>query len=196
MKKLILCTTIFVLANAIDLFAQQTPHYYQIPDTPAVYTAEAVAARMVDGLGFRYYWATAGLTEADMQYKPSDSARTTFETLEHIHGLTQVLFNAVNKKTTKSGVENKTLSFMELREHTLKNIQSASEILKRPGAKLKDFDMIFERANGKTRYPFWNLINGPISDAMWHVGQVVSFRRSSGNPLPKGVNVLLGSKSN
>jgi len=56
--------------------------------------------------------------------------------------------------------------------------------------------MIFEQGSNKSEFPFWNLINGPISDALWHVGQVVSFRRGSGNPLPNGVNVLTGVKSN
>ncbi|MBK8611039.1 MAG: hypothetical protein IPL84_14135 [Chitinophagaceae bacterium] len=187
---------LLLMVTTTNAKAQQNPYYYQIPDTPAVYTPETVAARMVDGLGFRYFWATSGLTDEDLLFKPGDSARTTFETLEHIHGLTQVLLNAVSGTSTKSGGDTKKLSFSEMRAQTLKNIESASKILKKPQAKLADFDMVFEGANGKTRYPFWNLINGPVSDALWHVGQVVSFRRSSGNPLPKGVNVLAGKKSN
>lgn len=180
-----------------SLSAQQKPYYYQIPDTPAVYTAATVAARMVDGLGFRYFWATDGLTEKDMNFKPGDDTRTTFETLEHINGLTKILLNAVSNTSTKSGSTDKKLLFAELRTETLKNLQTASEILKKTESKLEEFDMLFERANGSsTRYPFWNLINGPIADAIWHVGQVVSFRRSSGNPFPKGVNVLQGTKSN
>jgi hypothetical protein len=71
----------------------------------------------------------------------------------------------------------------------------ASEALKQPGARLDEMDMVFERGTTKQEFPFWNLINGPIADAIWHVGQVVSFRRSSGNPLPQGVNVLTGTKT-
>ena len=41
-------------------------------------------------------------------------------------------------------------------------------------------------------FAFWNQLNGPISDAIWHSGQVVMNRRASGNPLRKGVNVFLG----
>ena len=40
--------------------------YYEIPDYPETYTAGSVAARMLDGLGFRYYWATEGLNEDDL----------------------------------------------------------------------------------------------------------------------------------
>lgn len=195
MKKFNTLTAILFLTAATALFAQDKPYYYQIPDTPTIYTAATVAARMVDGLGFRYFWATEGLTDKDLNYKPGDSTRTTYETLEHINGLVQILLNAVNQTATKSGGGAKKLSFAEMREQTLKNIQAASEILKRPGTKLEEFDMVFERTNGSTRYPFWNLINGPVADALWHVGQVVSFRRGSGNPLPKGVNVLQGTKS-
>jgi len=68
--------------------------------------------------------------------------------------------------------------------------------LKKPGVDLEELDMIFQRGNSKNEFPFWNLINGPISDALWHVGQVVTFRRSSGNPFPAGVSVLTGTKTN
>jgi hypothetical protein len=44
-------------------------------------------------------------------------------------------------------------------------------------------------------FPFWNQINGPISDALWHCGQVVMNRRASGNPLQLGVNVFVGKTS-
>ena len=40
--------------------------------------------------------------------------------------------------------------------------------------------------------PFWNLINGPFSDIIYHTGQVVAFRRISGNPINPGVNVFVG----
>ena len=177
------------------LYAQERPYYYQIPEAPAVYTPATVAARLVDGLGFRYFWATEGLTEKDLAFRPAPEARNSMETLEHINGLTTVLLNAVNKKPTTGGASKEKLSFEALREKTLQNIRAASDILKQPDADLENFDMVFERGNNKTEYPFWNLLNGPIADALWHIGQVVTFRRSSGNPLPKGVDVLQGTKS-
>jgi hypothetical protein len=176
--------------------AQQKAFYYQIPDTPANFTAATVAARMVDGLGFRYYWATEGLTEKDLQYSPSKGARTNFQTLEHIHGLTEVLLNAVSKRNNINSATKEKHSFAQLREKTLANIQKASELLKQSDARPEDFNMVFERPNGKTEFSFWNLLNGPLADALWHVGQVVSFRRGSNNPLPKGVDVLRGVKTN
>lgn len=191
--KLLIC--LLTVVCSCRLTAQEKPYYYEIPDAPKTYTPATVAARMVDGLGFRYFWVTEGLREKDLAFKPSDSARTCYETLQHIEELTEVLLNAVSQKPTMITNEEEKLSFEQLQERTLKNIQSASEILKKPDANLGNFDMIFQRPESSRSFPFWNLINGPISDALWHVGQVVSFRRSSGNPWPKGVNVLTGKKS-
>jgi len=189
-------TTTILSLQFVFCFAQNKPYYYTIPDTPKTFTANNVAARMVDGLGFRYFWATEGLTEKDLAYKPSKDARTSLETIEHINGLVEILVNTVSKKSTKFDSPPPKLSFAQLRENTLKNIQTASELLKKSDVKLEDLDMIFEQGSNKSEFPFWNLINGPISDALWHVGQVVSFRRGSGNPLPNGVNVLTGTKTN
>jgi hypothetical protein len=36
------------------------------------------------------------------------------------------------------------------------------------------------------------LINGPIADALTHIGQIVSWRRINGNPQPSGVNPFKG----
>lgn len=40
--------------------AEQLP-YYEIPEPAESYTTGGVLSRMMDGLGFRYYWATEGL---------------------------------------------------------------------------------------------------------------------------------------
>ncbi len=192
MKLVAICVSLLLNFSAI---AQEKPYYYQIPAVPETFTAASVAARMVDGLGFRYFWATYELNEKDLAYKPSEESRTSFETLEHIDGLTKVLLNAVNKKINTAGGAKEKLSFAELRQKTLEQIKMASDVLKQPGTDLEELKMIFERKNGNKEYPFWNLVNGPIADALWHVGQVVTFRRSSGNPLPKGVSVLEGIKS-
>ena len=57
---------------------------------------------------------------------------------------------------------------------------------------LEDYMVRFESADKFSEFPFWNLLNGPIADAINHVGQVVSFRRSSGNPIHPGVRVFIG----
>lgn len=196
MKKIKLLLIIIIFFISSEMLAQQKPYYYTIPDTPKTYTATTVVARMVDGLGFRYFWATEGLRDKDIAFRPSDSARSSFETLQHIYDLTLFLINAVSNKPTDFANAKLPDSFAELREQTLQHIQRASEILKQPDARLENFDMVFKGQSGKeSDFPFWNVINGPISDALWHIGQVVSFRRSSGNPIPEGVDVLTGTKN-
>lgn len=197
MKKTILAISALILS--LNIMAQNNSTtssdlpYYQIPDYPAEYTAETVAARMVDGLGFRYFWATEGLREEDLAFKPSEGARTSSETIDHILGLTNIILNSVLKEPNISSTDQPKLSFDEKRKKTLENIKQTSDILKaaKPG-ELQDFQMVFKNGENTSEYPFWNQINGPISDAIWHVGQVVTHRRSSGNPFNSKVSVLRG----
>lgn len=189
------CIVLICLFTSISIIAQEKNYFYQIPDFPEKYTAENVAARMVDGLGFRYYWATEGLRKEDLDWSPGDKSRSSLATLEHILGLTNILANAVQKKATENVPNAPKLSFEEIRNKTLENLKLASQRLRQADANLAEFDMVFKSPTRTAEYPFWNLVNGPIADALWHVGQVVTFRRSSGNPLYDGVNVLQGKKN-
>ena len=155
--------------------------YYEIPEHADSYTAGSAASRMLDGLGFRYYWATEGLRVEDLAYKPSESGRTSAETIDHLLGLSNFIFNSIS--TEKSSDKNETLTFIEKRKQTLLNIKKASEIL-------RTIDDVSQFDND--RFPFWNIINGPTSDALWHCGQVVMLRRASGNPFNSEVNVFSG----
>lgn len=187
-----LFTIIFTIFLSNTMMSQKTDYYYNIPEAPKEYTAATVASRLVDGLGFRYYWATYGLTEKDLSFKPNKEARTSRETLKHIYDLTTVILNSVIKKPN-TGQKVPKMTFAELRKATLANIEKSSKILK-SSKDISEYKIVFKRGEKATEFPFWNQINGPISDALWHVGQVVSFRRSSGNPFPKGVSVLRGTK--
>ena len=164
--------------------------YYEIPEYPDSYNQGTVAARMVDGLGFRYYWATQGLRDIDLKFKPNESARTTEETIDHILGLSTVIFNSAMKIENSKNDFSK-LSFSEKRKLTLYNLKTAADIL-RKSKDLNQFTIIFKNEKGTTELPFWNMINGPIADALWHCGQIVSFRRSSGNPYNSKASVLYG----
>jgi len=165
--------------------------YQQIPDYPESYSATTVAARLFDGLGFRYYWATEGLRAEDLEYKASETSRTTMETLKHIHGLSRTALNAI--KIVPNEGSNEELSFEELRQVTLLNIEEASKMLiASDPAEMENFKIIFKRGDSQSEFPFWNNINGPIADAIWHVGQVVSNRRASGNPFNGKASVFSG----
>jgi len=186
--KRVLILLIF-LCNMTYSNAQDELPYAKIPEPSESYTAGSVVSRMLDGLGFRYYWATEGLRPEDLEYRPGGLARSTEETLDHILGLTQVIVNSA--LGVPNGAPQPKMTFEEKRKKTLLNIQQASQIFIKE-TDLSKFTIVFGSGDRKTEFPFWNQINGPISDALWHVGQIVSFRRSSGNPFPKGVSVLRG----
>ena len=189
MKALIL---IFLSAiMCLETTAQDNLPYHEIPDYPEVYNAETVAARMIDGLGFRFYWATEGLRPEDLEFRPNEEARTTAETIDHIYGLTNVIANATDNKPNER-TDEPALSFEEKRAKTLENLKRASDILKSGKSGLADYKVVFRRGESSSEYPYWNLINGPIADALWHCGQVVSLRRSSGNPFNSKVSVFNG----
>lgn len=166
--------------------------FAEIPPAPEAYTAETVAARMVDGLGFRYYWATEGLRPEDLDYRTCESARTSLETLDHIHGLSTVVVNAVRQMPNIRGGEKPEMTFAEMRKATLENLKEASDLLRSGEVKLEDCPVVFQSDDRTSEYPFWNNLNGPLADALWHTGQIVSMRRASGNPFNSKVSVFNG----
>ena len=184
------------------IFAQNEPDstrdsqslpFREIPDYPDTFSAENVVARMVEGLGFRYYWATEGLRPEDLSFRPNAEARTTEETIDHILGLSTVILNSITgTDNVRSGEETSPLSFAEKRSQTLFNLQQASTLLRQSGVTLEEYKITFVNGENRNEFPFWNMLNGPLSDALWHTGQVVSFRRSSGNPFNSKANVLSG----
>ncbi len=183
--------------NTIVMAQNSTLPYAEIPDAPKKYNACTVAARMVDGLGFRYYWATEGLRSEDLNYKPSESARNVEATLDHIYGLTMVVLNSVKGLPNVRPMTDMPTTYEEKRRRTLLALKEASDILRNSKPrKMNDFKVVFQRGDTKTEYPFWNQLNGPIADAIWHAGQVVSFRRASGNPLNPKVSVFAGKLRN
>jgi len=167
--------------------------YASIPNPPTEYSAGKLAARIIDGLGYRYYWATEGLRSQDLDYRPSEKGRSTLETVDHIYGLTMTILSTASHQKIERPEGWRDWSFNEKRKATLLNIQKAGLILRNVSdAELDTLNIWFAGSDKVSNLPFWNLVNGMISDSIYHVGQVVSFRRTSGNPMDPNVNVLLG----
>lgn len=167
--------------------------YHEIPSYPETYSPANIAARMIDGLGYRYYWATKDLRQADLNFTPGNDGKTTDETLEHLHGLSSTIINGVSNTPNIRPADKPIMTYEEKRKATLENFKKASDLLKsKPDADMENMKIIFQRGDNKSEFPFWNLLNGPIADAIYHVGQIVSYRRSAGNPIHPFVNVFLG----
>ena len=194
MKKLILIIIFIPLVS----FTQTTSQgddlpFSEIGDYPNEFSQSNIVSRMIEGLGYRYYWATKSLNENDLNYKPSDDSRTTFEVIKHIHELTIMISSSFENKIVDFPSEQ--YDYKLLREKTLLNLKYIHDELK-SSPDFSKLSISFQRGDSTMSFPFWNQINGPISDALWHCGQVVMNRRASGNPLQKGVNVFIGKTSN
>lgn len=183
----------FLILTNTSLMAQEQPPLKKIPDAPENASAGNVIARMIQGLGYRYYWASKDLRTEDLSYRPSKEASSSFETLEHIYGLAEAIRNTATSSPSIRPVNNPPKDYILLREKTLEYLEQSSALfLNKTAEEVKQMQVIFQRGTEQFSFPIWNLINGPISDALYHTGQVVSFRRTSGNPIQKGVNVFIG----
>ena len=181
---------IYVFSLNVSSRAQTELPYKEIPSYPQNYTQGTVISRMIDGLGYRYYWATENLRTSDLDFKPDTLARSTFETMEHIYGLSFLILNAsknqINERRNSVG-----MTANELRSATLDNLKLASEEIVLVD-NMEELNILFQSSTGRKALPFWHVLNGPLADAIYHTGQIVSFRRTSGNPMNPKVNVFMG----
>jgi len=201
MKFLFFSGLLFVCIGSIYSQSTQTSKstsannavYKDIGDYPSEYSAATMMLRVVDGLGYRYYWATEGLTESDLKYAPGNEGKTVLETIEHLYNLSLTVHNAVK------GIDNLrpspvlTMEFSKMRVMTLEMLKSTSDYLRaHPELYMDDLQITFVRGDKKSDFPFWNTINGPLLDAVYHTGQIVAFRRANGNPTNPKVNLFTG----
>lgn len=179
---------IILFLLTISMNSQEKLPYYQIPTIEENYTPQNTVGRMIDGLGFRYYWATKGLRAEDLAYQPKGEGRNCLSTIHHLYDLTNMMLR-LTKTNFKQTKEKEKMSFLEMRKQTLLNIEALSNTIKAS----KDLSEFTAKKDGKITIPFFNVINGPIADAIWHTGQLASFRRSSGNPINSKVNHFSGT---
>ncbi len=172
--------------------AQELP-FKQIQDYPADFGPGNVMVRMVDALGFRYYWATQGLTQSDVAFKPVEEGRNVIETLQHICSMSETLLNAPNAAPNVRPDNVSELSFEELRKKTLTNLDKARALY--VGKQAEDFEsfkIVYQRGEKMADFSFWYMLNGMLSDCIYHTGQIVMMRRMNGNPINPKVNQFLG----
>lgn len=175
-----------ILAQSND-----TLPYRELPDYPENFDVGGMASRLMDGLGFRFYWATEGLRSEDLNYKPTIDSRSVGETVDHILSMTDIMVVSVCKVENERDPE---LTFENKRAYVLKNIKTVSEtLLKSSPEDFETFNIILR--NGESM-PFWFFVNGQITDCIWHCGQISSFRRITGNPLNSKVSFFRGTESN
>ena len=178
----------------LTIMSQTSEYFKDISEYPTEINNGNIISRMINGLGYRYYWATEKLRENDLRYRPSNDAYSTKETLVHIFTLSKTLYNTTLSKINErpdidipsdyENIRNETLQFLEKASKNFSNLNSEE---------LNQMKIKFNRGGTIKSFPIWNLLNGPIADAIYHTGQIVSFRRTTGNPIDSSVNVFMGS---
>lgn len=193
LNKILLILAVTLIQAA--LMAQETPSapYSKIGEYPSSITSGNVVSRMLDGLAYRYHWVSKDLRDVDLAFEPGNEGKSTKETLVHIYDLSVAALAVSEGKELIRPIVKQELDYKALRLKTLENWAQASKNFSTMRDKdIEALKVVFARGDNKVEYPFWNFLNGQLSDAIYHVGQVVSFRRSSGNPVSKEMNVFSG----
>lgn len=154
-------------------------HYYKIPLYPDRISATTILIRLLDGLGFRFRWSTENLTYSDYSFRPGPDSMSIEELVRHVWGLINWIGQSIlTEEFTKQD------DILLVRHSILEMIFVLRDVM----VSMNDKELMNITLNEK---PFWHIINGPIADALTHVGQINSFRRLVGNPTPKA-NVFMG----
>ena len=185
---------IFLGLYHLTIMSQTSEYFKDISEYPTEINNGNIISRMINGLGYRYYWATEKLKKNDLIYRPSKDAYSTKETMVHIFTLSKTVYNTTLSKINErpdidipgdyESIRNETLQFLEKASKNFSNLNSEE---------LDQMKIKFIRGGTIKSFPIWNLLNGPIADAIYHTGQIVSFRRTTGNPIDSSVNVFMGS---
>lgn len=183
---------LIITLNTNVLMSQEQEPYQAIESYPEAYTMGAVVSRMIDGLGYRYHWASKDLNTEDLAFKPGNGGKSSLETLKHIYELSaDALLLSEGKDFKRPRISVSFKDYKSLRSQTLNNFLKASvNFREMSDEQLKSLEVIFAFKDGSKSYPFWHFLNGQLADAIYHTGQIVSFRRSSGNPMSKEANVF------
>ncbi len=167
--------------------------FSEIEDDLQSYQPGNIIARLIDGLGYRFHWATDGLTIDNLEYRPCESAKSTFETLQHIFSLSETILLVSERKPNIRPYQSVKMDFGETRKLTLMNLNTARANFLNVGVnEIGGHKVVFQFPDKEVVYPFWNFLNGQIMDAIYHVGQVVLMRRANGNPMSSKVRVFYG----
>jgi hypothetical protein len=162
--------------------------FSSIPPGPAQVSGGAVLTCLVAGIGFRFYWVTEGLRDEDIALRVIPEAMSIAELTVHVLELAEWVAEAAVAIPKADGTPNGDPAFPENRRRALEMLA----LLRDRFSAMRDEEIsairLPARAGG---LPWPHIINGPLADALTHVGQINLLRRASGNPVPKA-NVLLG----
>ncbi len=153
--------------------------YTTLPTAPERIDACGVLMRLVDGLAFRYRWATEDLPPEAPDWRSSADAMTFGEVVVHIHKLARFVHTILDDSHVAESLDTSDLEI--LRRATLSELAATRAVL----ASSHDDSLAAVRIARKNDASFWHVINGPLADALTHVGQLNTWRRQFGHPAPR-----------
>jgi hypothetical protein len=141
----------------------------RLPDPPIASSGVAILRRFVQALGFRLRWAADGLDDDIATFEAGNGSMSVGALMAHIAALADTIVRMLGGESVKRPPD---AGFTELVAYALDRLAAADDWLAAHPDDLDSVDMLAQ------------LCNGPVADALTHVGQLVSWRRLAGSPAP------------
>ena len=141
--------------------------YNKKPTYPKKNTVRILMAKMLDELGYKYYWATDSLLNDEMS-NAFNSSNLPRLLLEGVYQMSENIINYSSANKMKPGLKLEEMSFEDFRKNTLLNLKEASNIL------IKNADT--------THFSNLNLFVKSIVISNSYCDQIISFRENIGKP--------------
>jgi len=149
---------------------EEHEYFRELTGYPETVSGGAIISRLLDGIGFRFYWATDSLRPEDFTFRLLPEVMSVNELIEHIWQTLDWISRSA--RGVKFEIPPEVDGY---RNSVLAKIQDLRDYFENlPDGELKDIII--------GRQSFWHMINGPLADMLTHIGQINSFRRVSGNP--------------
>lgn len=166
---------------------------YEITSAPTnEFSATNVLARMVDSIILGHHLAAEGLTEKEVGFRPVEGSMNMEESLIRIHGMSLFTLRFLSQTQT---LKKEVPSYTDFMEQSLDYYTTLSQYLK--NASDQDLENS-SQTNPRTGFEFtaWHFIICPLADCLKHIGQIISWRRISGNPQLPIANFFEGVRVN
>jgi len=135
-------------------------------------TGKTALLRMVESLGYRFNRAVAGLQAEHLQAAPVPGGMPLDKLIIHIGNLIQTLNGAFQRKQPTYA------------ECNIEQVKTEIVRLYETITALRDDELVaLAMPDGGN---IFYLLNGPLSDALWHMGQVAVYKRLLGIQSPNG----------
>lgn len=144
----------------------QLPYHIK-PNYPKKMTTGIVMARMIDELGYKYYWATDSLLNDELSHS-FHSSNLPRLLLRGVYQMSENIITYTSENSIKPELNPEEMSFEDLRKNTLFNLKEVSHIL------------INNR--GASRFLNWNPFIKSVAYFDTYCDQIILFRENIGKP--------------